>query len=420
MFKPDLKRFFRERSGNVVVLFALSLLPILGLSGLAIDFSLAMRAKTALDASTDAAVLAAATEASAIIQSQSSPGFDATDTAIAYGQVAGQNVFLANAAMVKTTTTPQLSLNLQRNGLVITATGNYAAQSPTVFGKMFGTSSLSASGRASSSLTLPKYMKIYIATDISQSMGIAATQAYMNQLASLTGGCVFGCHVLAGGQSVTNERTAHNNNIQLRIDVIKQSMQNIISSAQNISSGNPTISIGLYTLQYDLTTVASLSTDYPSLHTVVNTIDLGSNDSSGKGDSNFTVAVNNFSASIMASGDGSSANSPLVFVFLMTDGVYDVTGNCSYTHCTKAFDPNLCTAFKNKGATVGVIYTTYIPFPNEQTYVDLVQPFAPQIAPNLQRCASPGYYYEASDGPAIQAAANALFAQATSSGKLTQ
>ena len=164
MFKRLINRFRRERSGNVVILFGLTLLPILGIMGLAIDFSLALRAKTALDASTDAAVLAAATEASAIIQAQSTVNFDATSTAIAYGQVAGQNVFLANSALVKTVATPVLHLSLQRNGQVITASGNYSAQSPTVFGKMFGTNSLGASGTAASSLTLPKYIKILIAT----------------------------------------------------------------------------------------------------------------------------------------------------------------------------------------------------------------------------------------------------------------
>ena len=415
-----LRRFASDRSGNLVIMFAFMLLPLIGLMGLAIDYSLALKAKTALNASTDAAVLAAATEAMEIIQTQSTANYDATSTAIQYGYVAGQNVFSANSAMLKTVNTPTLTLNLQRNGQVITATGSYTAQSPTVFGKMFGTTQLIASGSAVSSLTLPKYMNIYIATDVSQSMGIASTQAYMNQLSALTGGCVFGCHVLQNGQSTTNEQVAHNNNIQLRIDVIKQSIQNIISSAQTMSNGTPTISIGLYALQYDVSTLSNLSTSYSSLLSTASAIDLGPNNSSGVGDSNFTMSLNDFATSVSASGDGSSANSPQTFVFLMTDGVYDVTGNCTDTHCTKAFDPALCSAFKSKGATLGVIYTTYIPFPNEQTYVDLVQPFQSQISPNLQSCASSGYFYEASDGPSIQAAANALFAQAVSSGKLTQ
>lgn len=69
---------------------------------------------------------------------------------------------------------------------------------------------------------------------------------------------------------------------------------------------------------------------------------------------------------------------------------------------------------------MGVVYTTYIPFPNEPAYRDLVQGFQRNIGSNLSKCATSGYYYEASDGPAIQAAVKALFAQATTQGILTQ
>ena len=425
------KLFAKSHNGNVVVLFALSLFPMLGLLGLSVDYSIALRTKAVLDASTDAAVLAAATEATQIIQTQSAPNYDPTPTAIYYGNIAGQSVFTANSAMLNTFAAPTLTLDLQRpkSGLVITATGSYKAQWPTYFGKIFGTPIMNMAGKAASTLNLPKYMNIYVATDISQSMGIASTQSYMSQLSNLTGGCVFGCHVKQSGQALSYEQIAHNNNIQLRIDVIKAAIQNMISSAQSLSNGTPTISFGLYTLQEKIpadgtnyyNVLSSPSTNYTALTTLASAIDLGNNDASGVGDSNFTNAITQFAnTEVGVSSDGSSINNKQNFVFLMTDGVYDVKGNCTDGHCTSAFDPALCAGLKSKGVTVGVIYTTYTPFPNEQTYMDLVYSFQSKIAPNLQSCASPGYYYEASDGPAIQAAVNTLFAQAVSAGKLTQ
>ncbi len=422
-----LRRFAKDPSGNFVILFAFALVPMLGLMGLGIDYSLALRAKTALDASTDAALLAAATEAMQIIQTQSTANYDATPVAKYYGGVAGQMVFAANSATVRTVTPATLNLQVDRQpgSLTITATGNYTAQSPTVFGKMFGTKALNTKGAAASSLNLPKYMNIYVATDISQSMGIASTQAYMDQLASLTGGCVFGCHV-SQNASISNEQTAHNNNILLRIDVIKQAIQNMIYSASNTGGTSPTISIGLYTLQKDYATLSSPSTDYTTLQNIAGSIDLGPNRAAGDGDTNYPTSLNDFAGAVSASGDGSSTNSRQSFVFLMTDGVTDVPGNCvapsgqNWGHCTGPFDYNLCTSLKSKGVTVGVIYTTYIPFPNIQSYRDLVAPFASQIPINLQKCASPGWYYEANEGPAIQQAINDLFNQAVSSGKLTQ
>ncbi len=298
-----LRRFASDRSGNFVIMFAFMLIPMIGLLGLAIDYSFALKAKTALNASTDAAVLAAATEAMEIIQTQSTANFDATSTAIQYGYVAGQNVFTANSAMLKTASPPTLTLEPPDE----TAKSS-PRRDPTPRSPRRSSGKCSAPPRSTrAALQLPaspcrKYMNIYIATDVSQSMGIASTQTYMNQLSALTGGCVFGCHVLQSGQSTTNEQVAHNNNIQLRIDVIKQSIQNIISSAQTMSNGTPTISIGLYALQYDVTTLSNLSTNYSSLLSTASSIDLGPNNSSGVGDSNFTVSLNDFATSISASG----------------------------------------------------------------------------------------------------------------------
>jgi len=300
-----LRRFAKDPSGNFVILFAFALVPMLGLMGLGIDYSLALRAKTALDASTDAALLAAATEAMQIIQTQSTANYDATPVAKYYGGVAGQMVFAANSATVRTVTPATLNLQVDRQpgSLTITATGNYTAQSPTVFGKMFGTKALNTKGAAASSLNLPKYMNIYVATDISQSMGIASTQAYMDQLASLTGGCVFGCHV-SQNASISNEQTAHNNNILLRIDVIKQAIQNMIYSASNTGGTSPTISIGLYTLQKDYATLSSPSTDYTTLQNIAGSIDLGPNRAAGDGDTNYPTSLNDFAGAVSASGDG--------------------------------------------------------------------------------------------------------------------
>ena len=413
----------------MIIMLALLLPVMLGLLGLAVDFSVDLRNKTALDQSLDAAVLAAVTQAEQVIQAQSNANFDATTIAIAAGQIAGQQVFLANSARVGVLPTPQLTLTMQRQGLSITANGSYTAQTPTAFGTMFGTAVLRTNGVSSSSLTMPKYINIYVGVDISQSMGIGATQTDMNNLSTKTGGCVFGCHVPQSGQSISYEQIAHNNGISLRIDVIRQAFQDMVSTAKSLSSGTPKIKIGLYSMQENIkqdgasamNEISALSTNYDSLTSTSNALDLGPNDSSGVGDSDMSLATNTLNLTkVSASGDGSGANSPQTFVFLMTDGVSDVKGNCTDGHCTQAFDPRWCDGFKAKNVTVGVINTTYIPFPNEQTYRDLVAPFATQLAPNLQSCASSGYYYEASDGPAIHSAVQALFTQATSQNRLTQ
>ena len=60
---PALYRFAACREGNVAIMFALSLVPIVFLTGLAMDYSTAEQKKAQLDAAADAAAIAAVTPA---------------------------------------------------------------------------------------------------------------------------------------------------------------------------------------------------------------------------------------------------------------------------------------------------------------------------------------------------------------------
>jgi Flp pilus assembly protein TadG len=434
------RRRWRANGGNVAVTFAMALMPMLGMVGLAIDVSRTLAAKTSLQAAADAAALAAATKAEATLQANGGT----TATAQSAGVLIGQQVFNANATKVGRWIggSPTPTVNVNPGAANITAFVSFTATVPTVFAKIFGTSLYQINGSASSSLALPKYLNISVVVDISQSMGLAATTAGQAQLSSVTGGCVFGCHVYQSGQNGTlpYETQAHNSNIQLRIDVIRAATQNMITTAQQIATSTPMISFGLYTLEggaasqgsngQPLATLANPSTNYTTLFASAGNIDLGPNTSAGIGDTDYSDAMTSLTSKVPTSGSGTSA-SPQQFVFLMTDGVEDVwqsnVNNCpsgtigwNGSHCTLAFDPSLCSALKTKGVTIGVIYTTYLPINGNDAYETLVAPFVGQLAPNLQSCASPGWFYQASDANDIQVAINALFSKATGRGVLTQ
>ena len=443
-FRSLLKNLLSSENGNVGVTFALTLLPMIGMMGLGIDLSRALAARTALQGAADSAALAAATEAEATLQANGN-----ASAAQYAGVFAGQQVFAANSTKVGrwlgATPTPNVQVN--PGSASITAFVTFASPVPAVFGKIFNVNSYTVNGKAASSLTMPKYLNISVVADISQSMGLAATSSGQSQLASLTGGCEFGCHVYQAGQSGSQpyEVQAHAAGIQLRIDVIRQATQNMIQTASQLATSTPYISFGLYTLQggngqtdsygktadgKPLATLASPSTNYTSLYTAAGNLDLGDNNANGIGDTDAVDAMNTLTSTIPTSGAGTSG-SPQQFVFLLTDGVEDVwassqSGCPSQTigwngsHCTFAFDPNTCAALKNKGVTIGVIYTTYLPIPTESSYQTLVAPFVSKLAPNLTQCASAGYFYQASDANDIQVAINALFAKATGHGVLTQ
>jgi hypothetical protein len=249
-------------------------------------------------------------------------------------------------------------------------------------------------------------------------------------------GCVFGCHVKAVGQTYTNEYLAHSISptITLRIDAAASAIQSIIGAAQTAAGTNQNIKIGLYTMSEDpvsgtlVNTISSPSSNYTSLTSLAATIGLGNNTSTGLGDSDFVDQLTKFNSMLPANGSGASAIAPLNYVFLITDGLTDTPCGSWTGHCTAAFDPSYCTSLKAK-ATVGVIYTTYLPIYNqnnptkgyETSYNTLALPYVSQIAPNLQSCAtSANYYFEASDGPAITSTMLSLFQATQQAARLTQ
>ena len=303
------------------------------------------------------------------------------------------------------------------------------------------------------------YVNYYILVDTSQSMGIASTANDMTRLFNLVAstpkqpselgenGCVFGCHVTTGTQTVTNEFLAHSATppIQLRIDAAVQAVQSIISQAQGIASTSKNIKFALYTMQEDpalslplqapqtIRQVYALSNNYASLLTAAATIDLGNNNSLGRGDTDFTTELAAFNtalttAGVLLPGNGASATSPLNYFFLITDGLTDTYGSCrGGTHCTGPITPSSCLPLKTLG-TVGVIYTTFAPIWHnndqsagfESNYANLVNGVA--IKPNLQSCAtSANYFFEAQYGPDIVAAMQTLFLSTQpSSARITQ
>jgi Flp pilus assembly protein TadG len=65
-----LRRFRQDRSGNVIMIFSLALIPILGLAGAVIDYARATTAKAELNAAVDSAALMAARDASKLTDAQ--------------------------------------------------------------------------------------------------------------------------------------------------------------------------------------------------------------------------------------------------------------------------------------------------------------------------------------------------------------
>lgn len=142
------ERFRRDRGGNVAVIFALSLIPMIGIIGIGVDYGRLLATKAQLDAAADAAALAAATEASNLIQ-QLLPLL-----AVSFGQQAGQELFATDAARAASQTgrtiTPQIQV--VPAGRTVTATVTWTATQNNAFGGLFGMPTAGIGGTAKASL----------------------------------------------------------------------------------------------------------------------------------------------------------------------------------------------------------------------------------------------------------------------------
>ena len=143
MVRIMMRRFARDREGNVAIIFALSLIPAVFLAGMALDFTSATQKRVLLNAAADAAALAAVT-----------PTNMGQTTTVA--KTAATNVFNAMAANVAgvTNATPTVTVTSSNGGLTRTVSVSYTASSTNNFPGVLGQNSWSISGSSTSTSTV--------------------------------------------------------------------------------------------------------------------------------------------------------------------------------------------------------------------------------------------------------------------------
>ena len=67
-----------------------------------------------------------------------------------------------------------------------------------------------------------------------------------------------------------------------------------------------------------------------------------------------------------------------------------------------------------------MLYTEYLPLPTNSWYNSWISPWQPQIAANMQNCASTGLYFKITTDSDITSAMAALFEQAVDTARLSQ
>jgi Flp pilus assembly protein TadG len=468
-----LQRFRRNQRGNVAMIFALAIVPLIAAVGCAIDYGRAAHIRTKFESAADAASVSSISLSSrAYAQAQAM----ATNGPVSVGNADATSMFSANIADVRDYTLDTVTPNVVMSNGSLTSTVQFAAQVPTTFMKVVGINFINVGGQsvATNVVASISYADFHLLLDNSPSMGIGATPTDMLNLYNATGNtadgnCAFACHVtdrpLPYLPNTTTSEPYDNyeiarlpqNNVTLRFDEVVTATQQVMTAASNAEKGASRYRVALYDYgpssdMVGLTNIFPLSYDISNPQAATSNLGLMTvpwSNTNDDMDSPHNTMLPAIDAVIPAAGSGATPQAPAEFLFIVSDGVsdenntscstpttnppgqysIDLQTNDGKSRCSMPIDPALCQPFKDRGVKVGVLYTTYysISPPNvpqtDPYYGDYVMPYNPgpyqpsvnsQIAINMQACASPGLYFEISPTLDIPAAMALLFKAALS------
>jgi len=431
-------RFGGDLRGNVAVIFALAIIPVLTMVGAAVDYSRATQLKSKIQAAADAASVGSiAKNSTAFIAAGNMTG----DGTIPGGAADATNIFNGNVSGLAGVTINSVTPTVTKSGSTLTSVISYSADVPTSFMGVIGKTSLTVTGTSTSSANMPQYIDFYVLLDNSPSMGVGATPTDVATMVNNTSDkCAFACHDLSNSNNYY--KLAKSLSVTTRMDVLRQATQNLMSSAQSTQTYSTQFRMAIYDFggssdTQGLRSLFALSSSLSSAQTAAGNIDLmtvnGQNDNNDQ-DTGFSAIMPAIDTAITTPGNGSSG-SPLKYLFFVSDGVADeynpskclksTTGG----RCQSPIDPTLCDNMKNRGVKIAVLYTTYLQLPTNPWYMTWIDPFnagpwgpSPnsQIAQKMQACASPGFYFEVSPTQGISEAMNTLFAKAVMDARISK
>ena len=415
-----IRRLLADHGGNTGMIFAFALFPLMGMTGMAIDYSRALGAKASLDAIADSAVLAALAPRNVNVFSTA----DQQDNASKAAAIA----MFSNGTKPAGVTVQSATASVSRANNAVTVSLTYSAGMDTTLAKIFGMTTIPLTGTAASSAAGLRYVDIYVLADKSASMGIGASPADQSIMQSAIG-CTLACH------ANNTDAGAHAAGATLRFDVVRSALSTIVSQAQSAGSGN-VVRFGIYSFADAMSTDIDITSNLSAVATAVSKMQLAGYDAG----TNAAFALASLKSKITtAYGDGTSPGKPLVYVLFLTDAIGDSVDNTAagpwnissdfvpFTPHSIAdpanngqmdltgLNPAWCQPLKTAGATMLTLELQYT-LPAAQVAYDLRSQYInntlkPLVAGNMQACASNTSLALSANLPAdIQTAVQKLFA----------
>jgi hypothetical protein len=220
--------------------------------------------------------------------------------------------------------------------------------------------------------------------------------------------------------------------VTLRIDLVNQAVQNLMSSAVTTQQlNNTTYRAGIYTMDYSVNTLYGLSANLSAAATAASNIQqlqvyqntwLTASNANNDEDSNLDQALSTLNTAMPNPGGGTNntGDTPQEVLFIVSDGVVDepISGNRIVAPINTM--ASWCASIKARGTRIAFLYLTYNPLPTNAFYQQNVAWFQSSIATDAQNCASPGLYFQVNTGGDISAAMTTLFQKIVATARLTQ
>lgn len=366
------QRFARSPRGNFTISFALLLLPLVIGIGVSIDYIRAFNAKDRLQGDLDAAMLATVKDYNSLTDDQLTTNV---------------STWLGDQAESSDYTVGTISIDRTDYTISSTATGNV----PTYFMSMFGTAQIPISVTSKALGPGTYYLNVYLLLDTSASEDLAADTAGQTTMRSKIS-CEFGCHTgdthtVSGVSYANNNAYATAAAITQRNAVLIKAAKGVIAAVDAVDPTHKRIKVGVYFLNTTTTQILA-----PTFTTSTAVTALSSTTSTSVDGTAFDTSLTAMASLAGASGDGKTATTPKKFVMMVTDGVQSKRAwvtrtSSSSSSCTKWYgslcigypmstvalnvaplNPDWCNYVKNKGITMSVLYTTYLPIPLDWGY----------------------------------------------------
>ena len=388
-----------------MVLFALSLFVLLGLSGLAIDQSVGYSTRMLLQTATDAAVLTTAKSLA-----------DGDDWNSAKSK--GEHIFNANITKV-----PGSTIALMNDGTPGNYQVNATAQAPwkRTITFLFDTDARKIQIKGGS-YRQRKPVEVIFLADVSYSMGIGATRSDIDKMTKITG-CAFACHV---DGTDTRARKA---GARMRIDVIQDAYRQAIQDIKQTMNSNDKISVGLITFSNSVVDSVTPTQDFNAATNSASLIKFPTADQQGGTDFHAAAAA---ATALIAERKKVNREPTTYVVVWLTDAVEDtrmliprrvevrdttipITSPVLHQDASTdmmPFSQNLCDGMKAQGAYVMVLNTIYVTDGWSLVTTGLTQfpsVVLSAVPDRLNHCTgNPDYVQIASDPTAIINAASTL------------